>query len=285
MQKDKQILKKLKKNVQNKIKEQIKSLLPTIYLIIVANTKDPTIGKGCKKDVKAMRELFKKLTGFIHFPLNEKLIQGVSYTQVNILKALDEVQPKKNDCVVFYYTGHGFSYEKETSQKFPQMDFRSNPADSNINVVHAHTKNLSEIFDLIKAKGARLNLVIGDCCNSLIDYKRLHTSDKKVVVEKFIPVNTEFCKRLFNNLGASVMVAAAKKGQFAITDEIIGSIFTYSLLKKIKEQVSSSAPVRDMSWEKMLNLAKSETLSESKTYDNGFGKPARQEAIFVVEKK
>jgi hypothetical protein len=284
MQKDRPILNRIKENVPEKIKEEIKSRLPTIYLVIVANTLDPTIGKGCKQDVKAMRELFHKLTGFIRFPLVEKLIQGKSYTQTNILKAIDDIRAKKNDCVVFYYSGHGFSYEKEAKKKFPQMDFRSNPADNNIKVVNAHTKNLTEIFEMIKAKDARLNLVIGDCCNSVIDFKRMYSGDKRVE-EKIVPVNTDFCKRLFNSIGASVMVAAAKKGQFAITDEAIGSIYTYSLLKKIREGVNSSTPAKDMSWESLLNLAKAETLKQSATYDNGFGKPARQESIFVVEKK
>lgn len=285
MQKNRPILKWLKENTPEKIKKEISSLLPAIHLMIVANTKDPIIGKGCKRDVKAVRHLFGKITGFINFPLVESLIEGDRYTQQNILNALDGIQPNKWDCVIFYYTGHGFSYEEEASQKFPQMDFRSNPPDSNINVVNAHTKNLTEIFEMIKAKGARLNLVIGDCCNSLIDFKRQYTSDKKVVEEKFVPVNMDFCKRLFNGIGSSVMVAAAKKGQYAISDDAIGSLYTYSLLKKLKDQITSPEPIRDMSWESLLNLAKTETLKESATYDNGHGKPSRQESIFVIEKK
>lgn len=289
MQKSRPILKWFKENIPEEIKEEIKeeimSLLPTIHLMIVANTKDPIIGKGCKRDVKAVRHLFGKITGFIKFPLVESLIQGDRYTQQNILKALDGIKPKKWDCVIFYYTGHGFSYEKEKSQKFPQMDFRSNPADRHIKVVNAHTKNVTEIFEMIKAKGARMNLVIADCCNSLIDFKRLHTSDKKVVQEKIVPVNKEFCIKLFNGIGASVMVAAAKKGQYAITDEAIGSLFTYSLLKKLKDQIHSRAPIMDMSWENLFNLAKIETLNESATYDNGHGKPSIQESIVVIEKK
>jgi hypothetical protein len=91
-----------------------------------------------------------------------------------------------------------------------------------------------------------MNLVISDCCNSFIEFKRLSSRDKKVVQEKMKPVNMDFCKKLFNGIGASVLVAAAKKGQYAISDADIGSLFTYSLLKKIKEQVNDPGPVQDM---------------------------------------
>ncbi len=189
------MIKKPKKNIGEKIKKEVKGLLPTIHLMIVANTKEPIIGKGCKLNVKNIRHVFGKIAGFTHFPLLEILIQESRYTQQNILKALDGLKPEKNDFVIFYYTGHGFSYEKERSKKFPQMDLRSNPADNNIKVVDAHTKNLAEIFERIKAKGARMNLV-GDCCNSVIDFKRLYKSQKKVTEKKFIPANMDFCKKL-----------------------------------------------------------------------------------------
>ena len=165
------------------------------------------------------------------------------------------------------------------------MDLRSNPADNHIDVVNTHTKNLNEIFETIKAKGARMNLVIGDCCNSVIDFKRLYSSDKKVVEKKFIPGNMDFCKKLFNGIGSSVIVAVAKKGQHAISDEAIGSLFTYSLLTKLKDQITSNAPIKDMSWESLLNLAKKETLKQSATYDDDTGNPSRQESIYLVEKK
>jgi hypothetical protein len=285
MQKNKPLLTEFQKNIPARIKKEIESLLPTIHLMIVANTNDPIIGKGCKLDVKAMRQLFGKITRFTHFPLVEILIAGDRYTLQNILKALDGIQPKKKDCVIFYYSGHGFSYEKEKSKKFPQMDFRSNPADSNIKVVDAHTKNLADIFETIKAKGAHLNLVIGDCCNSVIDFKRLYSGDKKVVQEKIVPANADFCKKLFSGIGASIMAAAAKKGEHAISDDAIGSLFTYSLLKKIKDGVNSSVPVKDMSWENLLRHAKAETLKQSAGYDNGCGEPSRQDAIYVIEQK
>jgi hypothetical protein len=285
MQKDRPVLKRIRKNVPEIIVTKVKNILPSIYLIVVANTKEATIGKGCKRDIKAIRNLFKKLSGFMHIQLNENLIQGDRYSQQTIMKAINDIKPKKNDCIVFYYSGHGFSYEKEKSQKFPQMDFRSNPADNKIEVINANTKNVFEIYELIKAKGARLNLVIADCCNSLIAYKRLDKSRGKVIEEKILPVNLDFCMKLFNGIGASVLVAAAKKGQYAISDDGIGSLFTYSLLKKIKDQVNSSTPIRNMSWDNLLKLAKIETLKSSAEYDNGEGEPSKQEAIFMVEKK
>ena len=91
--------------------------------MIVANTKDPIIGKDCKLDIKAMRNVFGKIIAFTHFPLVEILIQGAGYTQQKILKALDGLKPKKNDFVIFYCTGNGFSYEKRDQKSFRSWIF------------------------------------------------------------------------------------------------------------------------------------------------------------------
>ena len=35
--------------------------------------------------------------------------------------------PDNNDVVVFYYSGHGFSYEKDAAKRYPQVDLRTHP--------------------------------------------------------------------------------------------------------------------------------------------------------------
>ena len=267
------------------VKKKVKRRLPTIHLMIVANTHDKEIGVGCKHDMRSIRKLFRNIVRRTPFQLTEYLVAGKKYTQDNIFKTLKSIKPKKLlDVVIFYYTGHGFSYQKDRSKKYPQLDFRSNPADSNIKVVNAHTKNLEDIFATIKEKGAGLNFVFGDCCNSTIDYKKLHVRKKKLPENKCILVNQDNCRQLFTNLDAHIISAAAKKGQYAISDKHIGSIYTYSFVKKFTELLNAKKGIGTNVWEYALKLAQVETLKESRGYDIGTGKPSRQDSIYIVQK-
>ncbi len=150
-----------------------------LILLIAANTIDVTIGNGCKEDMVGVRELLAKLSQEMDFNFIELIVQGEDYGKENILGAIDLLTPGTNDIVVFYYSGHGFSYEKDAAKKYPQIDLRSHPASDKIDVVNAHTENLADVFELIKRKGARLNIVIGDCCNSYIDFKRKSKGNKR----------------------------------------------------------------------------------------------------------
>src|SRR3954447_13332556 len=89
-------------------------------LVIAANTIDPTIGKGCKEDMVSVREIFAKLSREMDFNFIELILQGEDYSKENVLGAIDLLTPGDNDIVVFYYSGHGFSYENDTEKKYPQ---------------------------------------------------------------------------------------------------------------------------------------------------------------------
>ncbi len=206
-------------------------------LVIAANTIDPTIGKGCVEDIDSVRHMFEKLSAEMDFNFIELIIQGEDYGKENILGAIELLKPGNNDIVVFYYSGHGFSYEKDSAKKYPQVDLRSHPASDKINVVNAHTENLADLFEIVKHRGARLNIVIGDCCNSQIDFKRIYKGGSEALKnEKKEPViiNKKTCEALFCDYTASILIASANKGEYAVSDDKLGSLFTYNFSKSLK---------------------------------------------------
>lgn len=256
-------------------------------LLIVANTLDPTIGKGCKQDIDAVRHLFEKLSVEMEFNYIELIIQGEDYGKENILGAINMLTPGSNDIVVFYYSGHGFSYEKDAAKKYPQIDLRPYLASDKIDVINAHTENLADLFELIKSKGARLNIVIGDCCNSLIEFKRKFIGGSDALRnEKKEPViiNKASCETLFCDYTASILVASASKGEYAVSDDKLGSLFTYNLSKSLKmlmkKDLDKSA---GLPWKKLLEETANKTQELSKTYDIGNGVPGNQKAIYIIK--
>jgi hypothetical protein len=258
-----------------------------LILVVVANTLDTTIGKGCVADMESVRHIFKKLSDEMKFNFIELLVQGKDYSKENIIGTIDMLTPGNNDIVVFYYSGHGFSYEKDVAKKYPQVDLRSHPASDKIDVVNAYTENLADLFDLIKRRGARLNIVIGDCCNSFIDFKRKFkggNDDIRNEKREAVIINKKTCEVLFCDYTASILVASADKGLYAVSDDKLGSLFTYNFSKSLKmlmkKEIDKSA---GLPWGKLLEETTDTTLALSKTYDIGGGVPGNQKAIYNIE--
>ena len=263
-----------------------KILKTKLILIIVANTIDPEIGKGCEKDIKSIHHMFSELSEYMDFNFLQLLVQGADYNKENILDAIEILTPGSNDIVVFYYSGHGFSYEKDAKKRFPQVDLRSHPASDRIAVVNANTENLADLFELVKSRGARLNFVIGDCCNSLIKFKRDlkgGDDDIRLAIKPAMIINKKMAEKLFCDHTASILVAAADKGEYAISDPELGSIFTFNFTHNFKLLINKTVePADGLPWRKLLEDTQQKTFDLSKTYDIGGGVPGNQKAIFDI---
>jgi hypothetical protein len=276
-----------KKLFTEKISQTEEVARTKFILLIAANTLDHTIGKGCIEDMDSVRHMFKKLSEEMDFNFLELIIQGKDYGKENILGAIDMLTPGSNDIVVFYYSGHGFSYEKDAAKKYPQVDLRPHPSSEKIDVVNAHTANLAEVFELVKGRGARLNIVIGDCCNSLIDFKRNYKGGSEALRSETIEpvvINKETCEALFCDYTASILVASAGKGEYAVSDDKLGSLFTYNFSKSLKMLMNRDVDKSEgLPWGKLLEETTDKTLDLSKTYDIGNGVPGNQKAIYNIE--
>jgi len=278
-----------KKKFADKMNQVEKTATTKLILVVAANTIDPEIGKGCREDIKSIRHMFEKLSKLMKFNFFELVVAEADYSRKNILDAIELLTPGGNDIVVFYYSGHGFSYEEDAEKRFPQVDMRSHPASNEIEAIRENTQNLMDLFELVKNRGARLNIVIGDCCNSLIKFKRdFKGGDDRIRLAERPPViiNKQTCETLFCDYTASILVAAADKGEYAISDEQIGSIFTFNFTNNLKILMSKSVdPKNGLPWSELLKETQEKTYELSKTYDIGDGKPGDQKAIFDIRFK
>jgi hypothetical protein len=256
-----------------------------LILIIVANDLERVIGNGCQVDIKSVHEMFSRLAHAMKFNLLELIIKGQVYSEKNVLGVIKSITPGKNDIVVFYYTGHGFTFTKRPELKFPQIDLQTNPASNKQADILKSTQNLNNLYEKIKAKGARLTIVIGDCCNNRLTFKRkFFTEDLKMRSTKWPKVmNKEMGKMLFCYPRASILVAAADKGQLSISTNSLGGIFTFNLLNNIKKMLGTSgANSKTLNWDNLLQKTKLKTARLSKTFDIGNGKPGNQDPIFNI---
>jgi|GEM_PF-631553 len=263
---------------------------PRLILLILANTHDPEIAKGCAKDVRSIRKVFKHISKHADVGYCEIEISGNNYNRQNLLRAIDCIEPFNNDVTIFYYSGHGFRYDKDARRKYPQIDLRAynnKKKYNNIDFINKYTENLAVILQLMRLRGGRVNIAIADCCNSNVPYKRGKEShvEMDITSDLMPPVNKKMTKKLFTDEQhtVSILVSASQRGQFAITDPKFGSIFTHYFTRALSTVLSRKPEEGQyLPWRQLLDKVAEQTFRLSKSYDIGGGKPGHQQAIFEI---
>jgi hypothetical protein len=229
-----------------------------MYLLIVANTNDPSIGKGCVYDTTRAIELFQSIAKYIGIPVVKKVIAGKTYNKASVERMLAELKPDLNDIVIFYYTGHGF--RKPTDKRiFPYIDLR--PKDDRTYMVNS--LHMEDILKTIRNKPtqARLNLLISDCCNNIPG--KIKSPGKSIVGFRDIrDWSEDNVRQLFlNPMAQSVMMTAADVDQLAACDTTDGSLFTTYFKAALENNLTRFKSKNKVNWDQVVREAK-DKLSE-----------------------
>jgi len=281
-----QLLKAFQKSM-----EEREPLQPRLVLIIMANTHDPHLNKACEKDAGAIHKVFTDICDHIHFDLCAIEIAGSHYNRKNLKKAVDKIiLHSEDDVVLYYYSGHGFSYEKGNKTKYPQVDMRPHNDQkkyNKIDFIEKNTENLSTILTIMRFKGARINIAIGDCCNTTIPFKRPADSVKDMnIVRGVMPHKSKSLnKKIFDDgkNAVCILVSASQHGEPAVTDGAIGSIFTHHFTRTLADNVSKKPKGSQyLPWLKLLKQTSNKAFKDSQSYDVGNGKAGKQKAVFEV---
>ena len=263
---------------------------PKLVLLIMANTHDKELSSGCVQDVKYVTKIFKKIASHSGFTYCALEISGDHYNGDNLKTGITTIIPTVNDVIIFYYTGHGFCYANDITGRFPQLDMRhpdNNALYNNIDFIRKHTKNLHEILQLLRLRGSRINIAIGDCCSSIIKDKRLSKSrfNIEVVEASMGPEEKSVSKREFNSKKdyIDIVISATTPGQAAVTDLKKGSIFTKNFSKALAAAIANIPKgEKYLPWHELLKKSAELSNKEAKGYDIGDGKPGSQMANFEI---
>lgn len=250
---------------------------PKIHFIMVANTEDARIGAGVKKDVNNLYSEIKDVSTFLKMPLNYVEISGSNFGKEKVEAAINNLKPGSNDIVIFYYSGHGYSNDQNASLLYPQFDLRQSRFDD----IFVATLNVQDVYNKIKAKHARLNIVLADCCNSSLG--TLKPEGKSfALTTKSLSWDRNFCNELFMNSRGSVLATAAKKGQYAYGNTDVGGYFTSNFVTAIEKYLSkfqSTAPT----WDKIISEAQTTTVSLSLSNLCKENTSCRQDPVYSVD--
>lgn len=249
-----------------------------IHLLIIAATEDPRIGSSVQKDVVNFSSQIRDVATFLAIPLNYVEVSGKNFGKANLEAAVSNLRPGKNDIVIFYYSGHGYSAQQKPSEQYPQFDLRQSRFDDILKA----TLNASEILDRIRSKNARLNLVFTDCCNSNLGLLKPEGKNFALTTKSLLDWEKTFVYELFMKSRGSILATAAKKGQYAYGNTDVGGYFTSNLTTAIEKYLSkfqTSAP----SWNQIINEAQNTTVKLSLTNICAPNTTCRQDPIYAMD--
>lgn len=248
-----------------------------LHFILVANTTDPRIGYSVQKDVINITSQIRDVATFLKIPLNIVEVSGSNFGKAGVETALNNLKTGTNDIVIFYYSGHGYSNDRNANEAYPQFDLRQSRFDD----ILVATMNASEVLNKIKAKNARLNLVFTDCCNSSLGLLKPEGKNFALTTKSLLTWEQSYCNDLFMKSKGSIIATAAKKGQYAYGNTDVGGYFTSNLtiaLEKYMSKFQTTPPT----WEEIIAEAQTTTVSLSLTNICTANKSCRQDPVYVV---
>lgn len=251
-----------------------------LHFIVVANTEDARIGSSVVKDVINLYSQVKDIATFLKLPLRYTEVKGSKFGKANVEVALNNLKPGANDIVIFYYSGHGYSNEDNPSQAYPQFDLRQSRFDD----IKVATLNSSDVFNRIKAKNARLNLIITDCCNSNLGLLKPEGKNFAQTAKSLLTWDQSYCYNLFMKSRGSILATAAKKGQYAYGNTDLGGYFTSNLVTSL-EKYLSKFQTTSPTWQDIIAEAQASTVSLSLTNLCTANTTCRQDPVYVVDVK
>ena len=249
----------------NLLKTKLKNFTPeelttSVHLVIVADTLDEYIGASCAMDVRRVLESYQKIVNYIGAHMKVRMVVGESYSKRNVVSELKLLYPKKNDIVIFYYTGHG--YRKETDKRrYPYLDLRCKGHDDYLK----ETLNMEDIYTYIKKKGARLNFVMSDCCNSYVGESNATSTPAPKKQSISVTFDSDHLRMLFLKAKMSILATAADSAQRATSNNTFGGFFSYFFNASLEASCSNtktaytSANTSPSWWNAVLSEARMQT--------------------------
>lgn len=252
---------------------------PTLRLLMIANTEVDDIGIACQQDLKNVTNEFRNIARVLQIPYEQTIVSNRDFNEENVAKAIDEFSPSKQDIVVFVYSGHGFRFKdqkREKDEEFPNLNLTRSVYDN----ASEHYSKMGDVHNAIVAKGAKLNIILSDCCNTEI---RMETpsavSTNTLFSRATCSLDTEKLRSLFLGTQGDVWATAASPGE-ASWCGVKGGFFLLSVIESLRYQISSLTSEKP-SWDSLITSA----IDRARETTNSNGVPKEQNGIKRINVK
>lgn len=191
-----------------------------VKVLIVGDTNDPSIGRMIQVNIPWLTVTFGSVPG-----VKITTRTGDQVNAQNIISAIRELNVGPNDAVVYYHLGHG-AYESG-------VDYTEDPSGGHFFQLRGGSLRRREAWQALKAKGARLTVLITDTCNVESPIEAAHIR----------PTGAPYGQRdsvmahLLTNSSGEIDVSGSSRGQFGWFSTTTGGWWTEALVATTRPDV------------------------------------------------
>ncbi len=215
----------------------------TIHWILFADTRDNEIGPTARIAEEYLREMWvEKINRALYvkgYSSNVHSFTGYEVSPEQCKSIVTSLKCDSNDIVMFYYIGHGGRSFGDIS-KYPQMLLGQRHEEKCI--------PLTWVRDELSAKGVRLSVTIGMCCNTIVaglgPKEAIAFGDTKSS-DRFASKEIGNIQKLFLNTTGDIIVSSSSKDQSSWGCYVpkLGKsidVFTYAMIDEFRSYVQNA---------------------------------------------
>ncbi|HKK75805.1 MAG TPA: caspase family protein [Saprospiraceae bacterium] len=205
------------------------------------------IAPACEADKIKMEEEVKVIAQKTRLALN---LHRVDYSKGGIEEAIAGLAVSPNDVILFYFTGHGYRYERqEHCGKYPYLYLTKTEE-------HLYDAGLclENINEQLKAKKPRLLISLADCCNNVLPYEEPIAMNPVLIGQAY--------KKLFLGSEGYIIATSSLPGQYSFATSN-GGYFTNGFLESLREISARSDAPEEITWERVLKRTAAITILNS----------------------
>lgn len=180
-----------------------------LHVLLVGDTADPEIGPSVAVDLRTMQAAIES-----GVPEARRALTRLSGTEVapdTILARVRALDVAPTDAVLLYYAGHG-----AWSEGGPYL-----------RMAGGRILQRAALLAALREKGPRLVVLLTDCCSTYVGKTALYAPP--------LPDPSVWRDLFFRHRGL-VDVTAARRGQVAVGDELLGGIFTQAVAQVLTQK-------------------------------------------------
>ncbi len=249
-------------------------------LVLDQSEKEKNLGRISQADEKQINDVIQTLVSGINYKLKKEYLVGDQIDPKAIRNKINSLPVSANDIVFFYYSGQG--YYPDAKNKFPTIrpkasSFTTLLPDGVRSLWEDDPISLDEIGELLKKKGARLNIAMADCRDNTV---KVPVIPPPRGTEMEISSSRAIMEKLMKSECGLIKVASSQKEQPVwAAAPVSGSIFTLNFKQAFDALFAANTRINNVNWQYLLRNTKKEMSELLKGVDK------RQEPVWEIETK